>query len=84
MIQTNLKEWGNSKAIRIPKTIISKLGLENLKDPITFDINVEKGTIVLTPINKLTKLDILFEGYDNLDIADSDFDWDEPVGQEIF
>lgn len=85
MIQTSLKEWGNSKAVRIPKNIVSELGLESLKEPVNFDISIDHGKIVLTPIKKLTRLEMLFEGYDNkLTPPYSNFEWDEPVGDELF
>ncbi|WP_062472385.1 AbrB/MazE/SpoVT family DNA-binding domain-containing protein [Jeotgalibaca dankookensis] len=84
MIQTSLKEWGNSKAVRIPKSILSKVGLDNINDSITFEIIEDQGNIILKPIKKISKLDQLFEDYDDWDTNSGGFKWDNPIGNELF
>jgi antitoxin MazE len=49
MITTHIRKWGNSLAIRFPQSLLAQL---NLQANAEVEINVEKGRLVLTPINK--------------------------------
>ncbi len=45
-MKTRVQKWGNSLAVRIPKSFASDLGLEN-SSPV--EIGLEKGALVITP-----------------------------------
>lgn len=47
--QTKLSQWGHSKAVRIPNSVIKQLGLKN-DDKLS--VTIENGSIVLTPFEK--------------------------------
>jgi antitoxin component of MazEF toxin-antitoxin module len=46
-MKTTLKRWGNSLAVRIPKSILNTMGL---KEGMSFEIDYRSGVIVLTPV----------------------------------
>ena len=80
---TELKTWGNSKAIRIGKDELAALGLSDKQLAIT--LIVENGKITIVPKTKYPQtLDELFAGYDGAALTPDDrYEWDEPVGREI-
>jgi len=45
-MKTRVQKWGNSLAVRIPKSFASDLGLEN-SSPV--DIGLEEGALVIKP-----------------------------------
>lgn len=53
-----IKKWGNSFAIRIPKTILTDARVEAGN---SFEIKVEDGNIVLKPKKKEHSLDMLLK-----------------------
>lgn len=56
----SVRQWGNSKAIRLPKSLLAELG-ENYE---SFKVKVEDKKLVLTPEFKEDKaLDKLFKNY---------------------
>lgn len=48
-MKTKIQKWGNSLAIRIPKTFASEASVEYNAD---VDVTVENGKIVITPIHE--------------------------------
>jgi antitoxin MazE len=48
-MQTKIKKWGNSLALRIPKLLASDA---NLKINKTVDISIDEGNIIITPISE--------------------------------
>lgn len=80
-MQTQIKKWGNSLALRIPKLFAIDA---NLKINKVVDISIDKGSIIITPIDeKEYSLKKLLEGVtkDNLH---GEFDTGAPVGKEIW
>lgn len=55
-----LSKWGNSIAIRLPKSALDDLNLEN-KDKVV--MKVKNGEITLTPKKPKSALEKMFEGY---------------------
>jgi len=53
-METTIKQWGNSPALRIPKAILEQCSLV-LKSPV--DMRVEKGAIIIEPI-KVSKYNL--------------------------
>lgn len=79
--QTVLKEWGNSKATRIPNSIIRKLALQKNQK---FSISIsERGEIVLTPMNDQPQtIEELFGNWVDDGYRSRELDWGEDVGRE--
>ena len=48
-IQTNIRRWGNSQGIRLPKEVLSQM---NLQENDTVGINVYDGKMTVEKINK--------------------------------
>lgn len=88
MVVTKLTKWGNSQGIRLSKEILKSLNyydedIEKLE--IKFELQVVNNKIILNPIKKITKLDILFQDFDgNADDYKVAVDWGEPVGKEVW
>ncbi len=80
-MQTKIKKWGNSLALRIPKSFALNA---NLRQDELVDISIDKEKIIITPIGeKEYSLDELLEcvSEDNLH---GEFDTGVPVGKEIW
>jgi antitoxin MazE len=80
-MQTKIKKWGNSLALRIPKSFAlnAKLRQDEL-----VDISVDKERIIITPIGeKEYSLDDLLAGVSE-DNLHGEFDTGVPVGKEIW
>ena len=78
-MQAQVKAWGNSQGIRIPREVLQEAGISI--DEI-LDIKVKNGVIILEKKFKHKTLEeraAEFGGNLNLD---GEFDWGEPVGRE--
>lgn len=77
---STVAKWGNSLAIRIPKNVADKI---NLKEGTAISIDVNNNNIVITPRKpKYTLEDLLAEATSG--DFDSEYDWGEAVGEEIW
>ena len=77
--------WGNSLAVRIPKSVAEAL---NVSDGKQAEINVENGTLVLRPIVKPGRkprytLDELLRGMTK-DNVPQEVNWGPPRGNEAW
>ncbi len=80
-MQTKIKKWGNSLALRIPKSFALEA---NLRQNELVDISIDKEKIIITPIGKKEySLDELLEGVSE-DNLHGEFDTGVPVGKEIW
>ena len=80
-MQTKIKKWGNSLALRIPKSFALNA---NLRQNELVDISIDKEKIIITPIReKEYSLDELLEGVSE-DNLHGEFDTGVPVGKEIW
>ena len=77
---STVAKWGNSLAIRIPKNIADKI---NLKERTVISIDVSDNNIVITPKKTKYTLEELLAGASSEDF-DGEYDWGEPVGEEIW
>lgn len=77
---TTVAKWGNSLAIRIPKNIADKI---NLKEGTAISIDVTENNIVITPKKPQYTLEELLAGANSQDF-DGEYDWGEPVGEEVW
>lgn len=57
-METTVKKWGNSLAIRIPKVIAEELRIANNAK---VDLHTEKGTLVVKSVEMVYNLDSLLE-----------------------
>ena len=80
-----LKKWGNSSAIRLPKSLLEEVGIH---DDASFEVEVKDGSIVLKEKKEVESLEELFSDFDtesyfrNNDTLE--YDWGKPQGKEIF
>jgi len=80
-MQTQIKKWGNSLALRIPKLLALDA---NLKQNKLVDISFDKGSIIITPIDeKEYSLGKLLEGVSKNNLH-GEFGTGTPVGKEIW
>ena len=79
-MQTKIKKWGNSLALRIPKLLALDA---NLKQDSLVDISIEKNSIIITPISeKEYSLEKLLKGVSKNNLH-GEFNTGAPVGKEI-
>ncbi len=88
MIQTKITKWGNSQGIRIPKKVLTQIGIDN---PIgqKVNISVEKNKIIIHKHVGESKLAQRFEDFAlekyNKQVHDThEYTWSEDVGNERF
>ncbi|MDW8743539.1 AbrB/MazE/SpoVT family DNA-binding domain-containing protein [Streptococcus pluranimalium] len=79
---TTLAQWGNSKATRIPSSILKLLNIDvNQK----FSVSVKEESIVLTPevIQTPATIHELFSGWEDDGIRHHEMDWGQAEGNEL-
>ena len=80
-MQTKIKKWGNSLALRIPKLLALDA---NLKLNKMVDLSIEKNSIIITPIGeKEYSLGKLLKGVTKNNLH-GEFDTGAPVGKEVW
>ncbi len=80
-MQTKIQKWGNSLALRIPKSFALNI---NIKQNELVDLSVDKGKIVIKPIiQKEYSLKELLEGISENNLH-SEFDTGTLKGNEIW
>ena len=80
-MEARLQKWGNSIGIRIPSSIIKSL---NLKENDTLILEQTEDKILITiPKKKKIDLEELFKNYTGENLS-KEFEWDEPVGRELW
>lgn len=81
IMQTQVKTWGNSQGIRIPREVLQEADIA-VDDML--EIKVSNGVIMLVkPFRHKTLEERAAEYGGRLDL-DGEFDWGEPVGREIW
>ena len=80
-MQTKIQKWGNSLAIRIPKSFALDI---NLKQDELVDLSVDESKIVITPIGgKKYSLKELLRGVSKNNLH-GEIDTGSPIGKEIW
>jgi antitoxin MazE len=80
-MQTKIKKWGNSLALRIPKLFALDV---NLKPNNMVDISIDKGRIIITPISeKEYSLEKLLKGISKNNLH-GEIGTGAPAGKEIW
>ena len=80
-MQTQVKAWGNSQGIRIPKEILQTAGI-SLEE--ILDITVTNGVITLAKAMKHKTLEERAAEYNGQLNLDGEYDWGTPVGREVW
>ena len=80
-MEARLQKWGNSVGLRIPSNILKSL---NLKKDDVVELKQDEDKIIIS-ISKRKKISLKeeFEKYNGENLA-KEFEWDAPVGREIW
>lgn len=79
-MQTKVQKWGNSLALRIPKSFALDM---NIKQNELVDLSIGDGKLIITPITeKEYSLKELLAGVSE-DNLHGEFDTGTPVGKEL-
>ena len=81
---TTIQKWGNSQAVRLPKTILESLYLQE-NDPV--EITTDNEAIIIKKARRkrraVKSLEERFENYAG-DYQCVEYDWGKPAGQEVW
>jgi antitoxin MazE len=79
-VTTWVSKWGNSLALRIPKTLAAEL---NVQDGDAVDVSLEGGAIVVRPAARRYSIDDLVEGIIPRN-RHKETDWGTRTGRETW
>ncbi|MGE0469809.1 MAG: AbrB/MazE/SpoVT family DNA-binding domain-containing protein [Nitrospira sp.] len=80
-MKTTAQKWGNSLAIRVPKSVAVQVGLKAQDD---VEIEVHDGNVVLKPqLRRVYRLDNLVKGITPKNVH-REIDPGAPIGHEIW
>jgi antitoxin MazE len=77
---TAVARWGNSLALRIPKDVAERAGLQE-GDGV--DLTVVNGKLVVNPQVPRYSLEELLDGFDQEKHGHAEVDWGASVGREV-
>ncbi len=80
-MQAQVKEWGNSQGIRLPKEILRSAGIAINE---VLDVTVSNGVITLVKSFSHKTLEERAAEFDGKLMIDGEYDWGEPVGREVW
>lgn len=80
-MQAQIKKWGNSQGIRLSKEILKSAGIE-LNE--VLDVTISNGSITLTKSFRHKTLEERAAEFNGKLMLDGEYDWDEPVGREVW
>lgn len=80
-MQATISRWGNSLALRLPRHVTDEARLE---EGASVNIEVEDGSIRLTPTRKKFKLSELIDGHTRAESQSDEIDWGPPEGEEVW
>lgn len=80
-MQAQVKEWGNSQGIRLPKEALREAGIA-LNE--VLDVKVSNGVITLVKTFRHKTLEERAAEYGGKLLLDGEYDWGEPVGREVW
>ena len=75
-MQAQVKEWGNSQGIRLPKDVLKSAGIE-LNE--TLDVTVSNGVITLVKTFHHKTLEERAAEYNGKLMLDGEYDWGDPL-----
>jgi antitoxin MazE len=76
-----LHRWGNSVGLRVPKPMLTQLGLAEGSQ---VEVKIEAGRLIIQPIRRarMTMAELL-EGF-SPDDRPGELDWGAPAGREVW
>ena len=81
-MEVQLKPWGNSQGIRLPKAVLKEAGFQ---PDDTLVVRAENGRIVLYPSVRHKTLEERAAEYDGKLNLDGELDWrGDPAGNEVW
>ena len=80
-MQTQVKEWGNSQGIRIPKEALKSAGIEVNE---VLNVTVSNGMISLVKIHRHKTLEERAAEFEGKLLLDGEYDWGDAVGREVW
>lgn len=80
-MQTQVKKWGNSQGIRLPKEILKNAGI-SLNE--ILDITVSNGILTSAKPFHHKTLEERAAEFDGALMLDGEYDWGKPVGREVW
>ncbi|MCC8138765.1 MAG: AbrB/MazE/SpoVT family DNA-binding domain-containing protein [Lachnospiraceae bacterium] len=80
-MQTQVKAWGNSQGVRLPKEALRKANI--FPDEI-LEVKVSEGMIILEKEFKHRTLEERAQEFDGKLNLDGETDWGEAVGRELW
>ncbi len=80
-MQTQVKAWGNSQGVRLPKEALRKANI--FPDEI-LEVKVSEGMIILEKEFKHRTLEERAQEFDGKLNLDGEIDWGEAVGRELW
>ncbi|MCI5868803.1 MAG: AbrB/MazE/SpoVT family DNA-binding domain-containing protein [Dorea sp.] len=80
-MQVQVKEWGNSQGIRLPKEVLKSAGI-TLND--CLDVMVSNGVITLAKSFRHKTLEDRAAEFEGKLMLDGEDDWGAPVGREVW
>ena len=81
-MEVQLKPWGNSQGIRLPKAVLKEAGFQ---PDDTLVVKAENGRIVLCPSVRHKTLEERAAEYDGKLNLDGELDWrGDPAGNEVW
>ena len=80
-MQAQVKEWGNSQGIRLPKEVLKSAGIA-LNE--ILDVTVSNGVITLVKPFRHKTLEERAAEFDGKFMLEGEYDWGEPVGREVW
>ena len=83
MTSATIQKWGNSHAIRIPKSLLESLKWNNGEK---IKISAKGNRLILEqiPKSKRKTLEELLENFDSENYQPYEVDWGKPVGRELW
>lgn len=79
-MRTTIQKWGNSQAIRLPKSILEQADLQE-NDRV--EIKVQEGNVIIIPEKKRKTLAERIAEYQG-DYHSSEWDTGKPSGNEVW
>jgi antitoxin MazE len=80
-MQARIQKWGNSLAVRIPKTLAAEA---HLAQEVVVELAVAKGKLIIAPVKKQKyKLEELVSGITDENLHKEDT-WGPAVGREVW
>jgi len=80
-MKTHVRKWGNSLALRIPKSVAAEAGL---RPDAAVDLSIVKGKVVIEPLSEepLTLEELVARI--TPENVHEETDWGPPVGREVW